>query len=125
MEMPQQFNLPTRRLLAKLAWFRARDLLTNFRKFNMKKGSREAREKVTWSPPTARTIKINVDVVLLANSGGVGLGLLVRNERGEVYHAVARTVLYNSTVEHAAILWVVEVPKEKTYVRVEVEVMPK
>ena len=42
-------------------------------------GSIPELQAVSWTPPTARTFKINVDGAVFSKQGAVGLGVLVRD----------------------------------------------
>ncbi|KAH7574447.1 hypothetical protein JRO89_XS03G0297200 [Xanthoceras sorbifolium] len=44
----------------------------------------EESARLKWQPPSAGVVKLNVDVALCATSGLVGIGLVLRDEEGQM-----------------------------------------
>ncbi|KMT19680.1 hypothetical protein BVRB_1g010660 [Beta vulgaris subsp. vulgaris] len=81
--------------------------------------SGSSRVKARWCLPHAGFVKINVDAALNRDYGRVGLGLVARNENGEVIQAMACTLLHEWSAEQAEaaiVLWATKVAIEQAVV---------
>ncbi|XP_075665729.1 uncharacterized protein LOC142635464 [Castanea sativa] len=56
-------------------------------------------ENVKWQPPEEGMYKTNYDGVVFTDSGEAGIGVIVRDARGEVIAALAEKILYPGSVE--------------------------
>ncbi|KMS97072.1 hypothetical protein BVRB_7g179330 [Beta vulgaris subsp. vulgaris] len=96
---------------AGLAWERAIDILRHHRKFNGSKREGVKRAKDRWLLPSPGFIKINVDAAVNGEYCRVGLGMVARDENGQVLRAWSRTMSHDwpaEKAEAAAVLWATE-----------------
>ncbi|KAL5804308.1 hypothetical protein ACOSQ3_031108 [Xanthoceras sorbifolium] len=74
-------------------WNRAISFVQNFDAANAKRSSlvigNSKSRAAHWVPPDPSVFKLNVDAICDKSSGKVGLGIVVRNEGGDVVLAVA------------------------------------
>ena len=79
---------------------------------------------VCWSPPTENLYKANCDATLFDHLGFVGLGVVVRDCRGNVLAALSQKVALSQSmemVEALAAKRVVQLATKMSFLRVMVE----
>lgn len=104
---------------------KAVDLLTEYKKANERECTGSAhRENARWVAPVQGTIKINVDASVNTKDDGFGVGVVARNDAGEVLLSASRTMWPFNSVERAeieAFQWAMEIAKDKQWSSIIVE----
>ena len=80
--------------------------------------------RVHWSPPTENLYKVNFNAALFEHLGFAGLGVLVRDGRGNVLAALSQKIALPQSVEMAEALAAkraVQLATEMSFLRVVVE----
>ena len=57
------------------------------------------KENAKWQPPVEGLYKTNYDGAVFTESGEAGIGIIVRDARGEVIAALAEKILYPGSVD--------------------------
>ena len=73
--------------------------LTEFQAKIPKAAPKPSKGHVRWCPPTGERFKTNYDRAVFSESGEAGIGVVVRNAKGEVIVALAEKILYPGSVE--------------------------
>ena len=60
---------------------------------------KQPKENVKWQPPVEGLYKTNYDGAVFTESGEAGIGIIVRDARGEVIAALAEKILYPRSVD--------------------------
>ena len=60
---------------------------------------KQPKENTKWQPPVEGIYKTNYDGAVFTESGEAGIGVIVRDARGEVITALAEKILYPGSVE--------------------------
>ena len=61
--------------------------------------SKPPKGHIRWRPPMGELYKTNYDGAIFSKSGEAGIGVVVRNAKGEVVVALAEKILYPGSVE--------------------------
>ncbi|XP_030945916.1 uncharacterized protein LOC115970418 [Quercus lobata] len=73
--------------------------LTEFQAKLPKAAPKPSKGHVRWCPPMGERFKTNYDGAVFSESGEAGIGVVVRNAKGEVIAALAEKILYPGSVE--------------------------
>lgn len=93
-----------------MCFFRAKDLLDEYGKTNVKLGHVKARREAKWSRPPEGFVKINIDAAVDIGAGRAAIGMVARDSVGAVLVAAAHPLGPWTGVERAEIegmLWAV------------------
>lgn len=77
----------------------ARTYLSDFQVRFPKTTAKATMGNIKWRPPVSATYKTNYDSAVFIDSGEAGIGVVVRNARGEVMAALSKKISYPGTVE--------------------------
>ena len=76
----------------------AQKQLMDFQQLCAKPESKTLARKVTWIPPDAALLKTNFDGAVFDDLGAAGIGVVVRNSRGEVLAALSEVIPLPSSI---------------------------
>ena len=65
---------------------------------------KQPKENAKWQPPMEGIYKMNYDGAIFTESGEAGIGVIVRDARGEVIATLAKKILYPGLVEVLEVL---------------------
>ena len=74
-------------------------LLTEFHGNSVERSERKLARTQRWAPPVAGVYKVNYDGAYFADKEKAGIGVVVRNEQGQVMGSLAKKIEMPSTVE--------------------------
>ena len=77
----------------------AKTYLSNYQAKCPTSRMKQPKENTKWQPPVEGIYKTNYDGTVFTESGEAGIGVIVRDARGEVIAALAKKILYSGLVE--------------------------
>ncbi|XP_050260115.1 uncharacterized protein LOC126705266 [Quercus robur] len=79
-------------------------MLTKFQQKFPGHGPKLKQSPARWKPPTTGELKANFDGAVFVNTGEAGIGVVIRNEFGEVMAALSEKIAFPSSVETLELL---------------------
>ena len=79
-------------------------MLTEFQQKFPGRGPKLKQSPARWKPPATGELKANFDGAVFANTGEAGIGVVIRNEYGEVMAALSEKIALPSSVETLELL---------------------